>query len=221
MEAGREDLMSILKRLEGRLVPDTSPERMSDNEAMRIHIYRDRRWRSAWRAASTPTASTARAAARSETRGPVGRRPVRAGRAADVYYQAASRNRITLQVLDRVLMSLAATRGRKSLILVSQGFIYDPQLDEFKDVVQTVAPLERRHVLRRHPRPGRHAQLHERRVRAGHRQPGHRRRVRRRARAVGGRRDRWPPTAAASRSRTRTTSPAASSASPTRRRATT
>jgi hypothetical protein len=54
-----------------------------------------------------------------------------------VYYQAASRNRITLQVLDRVLLSLAATRGRKSLILVSQGFIYDPQLDEFKDVVQT------------------------------------------------------------------------------------
>ena len=41
MEAGREDVMSLLKRLEGRLIPDNSPERMSDSEALRIHIYRD------------------------------------------------------------------------------------------------------------------------------------------------------------------------------------
>ena len=35
-------------------------------------------------------------------------------------------------MLERVLTSLAATKGRKSVILVSEGFIYDPNLDEFK-----------------------------------------------------------------------------------------
>jgi hypothetical protein len=38
--------------------------------------------------------------------------------------------------MERVLLSLAGTRGRKSLILVSEGFIYDPNMDEFKQVVQ-------------------------------------------------------------------------------------
>jgi len=136
MEAGREDLMSILKRLEGRLVPDSSPERMSDNEAMRIHIYRDKQVEERVARRFDTYGVTARQSAQ-ETQPYADGDPYVQARAADVYYQAASRNRITLQVLERVLMSLAATRGRKSLILVSQGFIYDPQLDEFKTVVQT------------------------------------------------------------------------------------
>lgn len=136
MEAGREDLMSILKRLEGRLVPDTSPERMSDNEAMRIHIYRDRQVEERVARRFDTYGVTARQSAQ-ESQPFADGDPYVQARAADVYYQASSRNRITLQVLERVLMSLAATRGRKSLILVSQGFIYDPQLDEFKKVVQT------------------------------------------------------------------------------------
>ncbi len=136
MEAGREDLMSILKRLEGRLVPDTSPERMSDNEAMRIHVYRDKQVEDRVARRFDTYGVTARQSAQ-ETQPYADGDPFVQARAADVYYQAASRNRITLQVLERVLLSLAATRGRKSLILVSQGFIYDPQLDEFKTVVQT------------------------------------------------------------------------------------
>jgi VWFA-related protein len=136
MEAGREDLMSILKRLDGRLVPDSSPERMSDSEAMRIHIYRDRQVEDRVARRFDTYGVTARQSAQ-ETQPYADGDPYVQSRAADVYYQAASRNRITLQVLERVLTSLAATRGRKSLILVSQGFIYDPQLDEFKKVVQT------------------------------------------------------------------------------------
>lgn len=136
MEAGREDIVSLLKRLEGRLIPDNSPERMSDSEALRIHIYRDQQVeeRVARRFDSFGSNGRTQAAQGNDA---LSGNPFVQSRAADVYYQAASRNRITLQVLDRVLLSLAATRGRKSLILVSQGFIYDPQLDEFKDVVQT------------------------------------------------------------------------------------
>jgi len=58
------------------------------------------------------------------------------GRASEIYYQAVSRNRITLEVLERSLNALAASKGRKGLILVSEGFIYDPNLDEFKRVTQ-------------------------------------------------------------------------------------
>src|SRR6185436_17370833 len=59
------------------------------------------------------------------------------GRASDVYFQALSRMRVTLDVIERVLNSLASTKGRKTVVLVSQGFIYDPNLDDFKRVIQT------------------------------------------------------------------------------------
>ena len=41
MEAGRDELIAMLKRLDGRHIPDNAPDRMSDYEAMRIHVYRD------------------------------------------------------------------------------------------------------------------------------------------------------------------------------------
>ena len=39
-------------------------------------------------------------------------------------------------MLKRILQSMAGVKGRKSLILVSEGFIYDPNIDEFKDTLQ-------------------------------------------------------------------------------------
>ena len=41
MEAGRQKLIDMVKTFDGRLIPDMSPERMSDYEALRIHVYRD------------------------------------------------------------------------------------------------------------------------------------------------------------------------------------
>ena len=41
MESGRQKLLDMVKRFDGRFIPDTSTERMSDWEAMRIHVYRD------------------------------------------------------------------------------------------------------------------------------------------------------------------------------------
>jgi VWFA-related protein len=133
MQAGRDELITLLKRLEGRHIPDRSPERMTDYEAMRIHIYHD------------PQVME-RVSRRFETYG-VGNNsnrdtggadpnPLMSARAMEVYYQSTARNRITLDIMERVLLSLAGTRGRKSLILVSEGFIYDPNMDEFKKVVQ-------------------------------------------------------------------------------------
>ena len=137
MEAGRHKLVEMVKGFDGRMIPDVSPERMSDYEALRIHIYRD------------PTA-VERVLRRFETYG-VSQAATRGGgadsigagtsddpyvtaRAADVYFQATTRMRTTLDVMERALNGLAGARGRKSLILVSEGFIHDINLDEFKRV---------------------------------------------------------------------------------------
>ncbi len=140
MEAGREELLTLLKRLDGRFIPDRSPDRMSDYEAMRIHMFQDqqvearvaRRFQSYGVSMNDPRAGDSQGLYGAGTGDPM----VRA-RATDVYFQAANRNRLTLQVMERVLNALATSRGRKSLILVSEGFIYDPHLDEFKAVVQS------------------------------------------------------------------------------------
>ncbi len=135
MEAGKEELINLLKRLDGRLQPEFGPERMSDYEAMRIQVYNDmdvmgrvsRRFESL---GASPSQGRGRGG--SNTLGD----PLVRGRASEMYFKSVSRNRITLEVMRRVLDSLQATKGRKSMILVSQGFIYDPNLSEFKDVVQ-------------------------------------------------------------------------------------
>jgi VWFA-related protein len=142
MPQGRDELVATLKRLDGRYIPDTSIERMSDYEAMMIHVLRDSR-------------TIERVNRRYDTYGvnPQGRQsssntgsgnnsfgadadPQVTARAAEVYYSATSRNRTTLDTLERLLNALKNARGRKSLILVSEGFIYDPNLTEFKQVVQ-------------------------------------------------------------------------------------
>jgi VWFA-related protein len=138
MEAGREELITMLKRLDGRHIPDTSPDRMSEYEAMKIHVYRDQTVEArVSRRFETYGVSARNAGGSSDTLSSTTTGdPLVEARAADVYYQSVTKNRITLQVLERVLNSLAPTKGRKSLLLVSEGFIMDTNLDEFKRVVQ-------------------------------------------------------------------------------------
>jgi len=130
MEAGRDELIELLQRLEGLYTIDNSRERMTDYEAMRIFIRRDtdiayrvqRRFQEfgvVLPANNEP--SQARNWATSID-------PYLTARAGDVYRQSHARNNITLDTLQRALESLNATEGRKSLILISEGFIYDPNL---------------------------------------------------------------------------------------------
>ena len=136
MTAGRDEMIDLLKRLPGRAVPETGPDRMSEYEAMRIHVFRDEmimnRVQRRFEAAGLMTAT-------GQSQHVTGPRavedPVVTGRATEVYFGAAARNRITLAAAERSLQALAGVEGRKSLILVSDGFIYDPQLDLFKRLV--------------------------------------------------------------------------------------
>jgi len=137
MEAGRDELITMLKRLDGRYIPDTSNERMSDFEAMRIHIYHDQQVEErVSRRFETYGVSQRNQQQSDDPNQNMNGDPFVQARATDVYFQSVSRNRITLQILQRVLMSLSAAKGRKSVVLVSEGFIYDPNLDEFKQVLQ-------------------------------------------------------------------------------------
>ena len=136
MESGRPKLLDMVKRFDGRYIPDTSQERMSDWEALRIHVYRDpmvvervlRRYETygVGSAMNRQQDSTGRAGSVED--------PYVTGRASEVYYMAVTRLRTTLDALERALNGLAGVKGRKSVILVSEGFIHDINVDEFKRV---------------------------------------------------------------------------------------
>jgi VWFA-related protein len=139
LEQGREELLALLKRLDGRYIPDLSPERMTDYEAMRIHMFHDpqvadRVSRRYEKYGVNQKAQSQQSSTGNDLSGYDD--PMVTGRATEVYFQSVTRNRLTLDLLERVMGAIGETRGRKSLILVSQGFIYDPNLDEFKRVVQ-------------------------------------------------------------------------------------
>ena len=133
MPVGGDDLQRVLRRFRGRRPVDTSLDRISDYEAMRIHVYRDR---------EVIRLVERRLARSSHVLAGLGEENVLIQtlgvqhRASDVYFQAQDRNRVTLEVLSRILRSLASRRGRKSVILVSEGFIHDTQLDEFTEVAR-------------------------------------------------------------------------------------
>ena len=138
MEAGRDDLIALVKRLDGRYIPDSSRERMTDFEAKRIRMDRDievaRRVQRRYTdlgitQQQTPDPSQNRYFATSID-------PYVESRASDVYSQSRVRSRTTLTILERSLEALNATRGRKSLILISAGFIWDSNLEEFKGVAR-------------------------------------------------------------------------------------
>jgi VWFA-related protein len=134
MVEGKDQLIDILQRLDGRYIPDRSMDQLTDWEAMRIHVYHDPRVtaqvvrRFQVYGVSMPTADS-----RDNLYG-TGEDPFVSARASEVYFAACTRNRATLGVLERALNGLVGGPGRKSVILVSEGFIEDPNLDEFKRV---------------------------------------------------------------------------------------
>ena len=136
MTSGREKLLEIVRRLEGLYVPDHSMERMTDWEAMRIHVHRDRNVavRVYRRLAEHGVVLDRSSQSQVDPLTAMTEDPFVTSRASEVYYAARSRNRATLDVLERALNSLAGAPGRKSVILVSEGFIHDTTLEEFKQV---------------------------------------------------------------------------------------
>lgn len=141
MEEGRDELVAFLEGLEGRYIPDTSDLRMSDYEAVRVHVFDDtvvgeRVRRRFWQQGVDPHDEVFHLRERNYDDHPGQNHPMVRSRAAQVYREARERTRDTLALVERALRSLSAMKGRKSVILVSKGFVYDPKLEEFKRVLE-------------------------------------------------------------------------------------
>jgi VWFA-related protein len=150
MEAGRADLVAILRRLEGRRMPDGRLDRLSDWEAMRIAQYNDtlvgervyRRYQmlrlteDAAFPASRVEQTRQNRAEDTELYGRGINEMMVGSRALEAYRVVRDRGTRALATLERALESLSSAKGRKTLILVSDGFILDTSLDGFKGVIQ-------------------------------------------------------------------------------------
>ena len=137
MGAGRDALVEAVKRFTGRYVPDPSRDYVSDYEAMRIRNFHDtmilNRVQRRFEAAGVQTLLTQQGQHVQNMMAVED--PYVTSRATEVYYTATTRNRVTLGALQRSLDALVDQKGRKSLVLLSEGFIYDHQLPEFKRLI--------------------------------------------------------------------------------------
>ena len=136
---GRDALVQVLKRLQGRRVGEVTRDAMSDYEAMRIDrdsdpIVTDRVARRFVATGELHREVTLRGESPSPPDLEAERSLVRV-RASQVYGKAAADNDATLVVIERSLLGLGAVRGRKSLVLVSAGFVHDSRLSGFQRVL--------------------------------------------------------------------------------------
>ena len=138
MPEGSGDLAAALERLEGLRPRITSVDRISDWEAMQLYLHRDPRVMSSvarryyeHRIILEPPGIEGRADLQVSPG-----LPLIQAKSAEVYQAALGRKRATLAVLERVAASLEPVKGRKSIILVSEGFVHEPQLTEFRDLVR-------------------------------------------------------------------------------------
>jgi VWFA-related protein len=141
---GRPELLKAVAALRGANTPDTTSERLSAYEAYRIHVMHDeqmaerigRRFSNFHVAGRDQVNLQRDEGPRPEKKGGAAGliEPLVHSRAAEVYAGALARNRATLGALTETIESMASVRGRKSVIVVSPGFILDQELALFRQV---------------------------------------------------------------------------------------
>ena len=140
MPDARAGLLQVLERLPGRRTIDSMRDYLSDYEAMRIFQDGDpavtervaRRFLQTQAIVPENAGSTDVAEQRGDPSSWVAYVRARAG---EVYGRTSAQNQASLTVMTRAVESLAGVRGRKTLVLLSGGFVHDPRLSGFRDVV--------------------------------------------------------------------------------------
>jgi VWFA-related protein len=139
LEAGRGDLLAVLKHLDGRRVQENAAERLTDFEAVQISVYHDatvanrvaqRFERYSTGARQAMQQSQQQRLLEQTTTGAID--PYIENRAFEAYVKLKSRLDLTLGVLERCFRALAESRDRKAVLLVSEGFANDPSNPMFK-----------------------------------------------------------------------------------------
>jgi VWFA-related protein len=138
---GQPELHAFLDRLPGRKRTDLSAGRISDWEALQIYYARRpdvlgmvaRRWyENGLIAEVTPKDASVKRDLELSPGLPL----IRA-KATEVYQAAAARAVTTVSLIERAVGSLAALRGRKAVLILSEGFLYDSTRPEFRELIRT------------------------------------------------------------------------------------
>jgi VWFA-related protein len=141
MPEGREDIVAILKGLEGRRHVTSAYDRMADFEAMRVYEYSDfmvaNRVLDRFNRYGVKTEVRDSRQIESEEISIRGRiDPFVDNKAAETFLAARTRFRSTFGSIERVMKPLEDTRDRKAVLLVSEGFVYDPAETGYRRVVE-------------------------------------------------------------------------------------
>jgi VWFA-related protein len=137
---GRADLLQVLKGFEGRRFPEPAGDRLTDYEAVQISVYRDVRVAANVMGRFDRYGGTARNAMEQSqqnnpTQGMIDMYVDQ--RALQAYLQVRNRLDVTLCVLERSMKALEGNRNRKTVILVSEGFVNDPSHRRLRAVTET------------------------------------------------------------------------------------
>ncbi len=133
MMGGKQDLLAILKRLEGRRRLETATERISDYEAVQIVYYRDtlvanrvqeRLEKYGTKLLQAPDQANYQDARELFQRGVID--PMVENMALQAFLKAKVRMQASLETIERAIKALTEERSRKALLLVSEGFVDDP-----------------------------------------------------------------------------------------------
>jgi len=133
MKGGREDLLAILKRVDGHRVLENPSERITDFEALQIvnnhdvlvaGRVQDRLDRYGTTLLRDPNKAGSQDAQQLFQRGVVD--PFVESLALRTYSSARTRTEKTLAAIERATRALGEGRSRKALLLVSEGFVDDP-----------------------------------------------------------------------------------------------
>jgi VWFA-related protein len=139
---GRAEMVELLKGLEARRFPENATDRITDYEAMRIYVQHDSALarRVQQRLDTYSTGKSRQASAQmQEIRDqmlPGVVDPFVESRATETYLKVRTRSRVTLGVLERAMKALGRSADRKALILVSEGFVFDPSEEAFRSVTE-------------------------------------------------------------------------------------
>jgi VWFA-related protein len=137
--AGRADVLKVLKGFEGRRFPEAAGDRLTDYEAVQISVYRDVRVAANVMGRFDRYGGTSRQNMQQSQQN----NPVQGyidtyvdQRALEAYIQVRNRLDVTLGVLERSMKALEGNRNRKTVILVSEGFVNDPSHRRLRAVTE-------------------------------------------------------------------------------------
>lgn len=140
---GRQELAAFARGVNGLKPMDRTPGRISDWEAMQIYYGRDpavlgmvarRYYENGLIAELTPPANERQSRRELETS--PGLLLIRA-KAQEVYNGAARGAVASLEVMKRAVAALGTERGRKAVLVLSEGFFYDSTRTELRELVQS------------------------------------------------------------------------------------